>query len=167
MAKFTRHKKIAFLLVAPQLVITGLFFIWPALNALLQSFYFSDAFGLKKRFAGFVNYQDLVRDPGFIKAVIVTLAIAFFVTFLTLSFGLLLAVLVSRRNKTQAIYKSLLLWPYAVAPAIAAILWRFLCQPTLGWLPTNLNVIGIDFNYLIHPYQALTVVISSGIKSNS
>ncbi|MDP1604729.1 MAG: ABC transporter permease subunit [Legionella sp.] len=159
MAKYTHYKKLAFLFIAPQLLITFIFFIWPACSAIVQSFYFSDAFGLHLQFAGFTNFIDLFQDPGFVSAVKVTFIIAFFVTLITLGLGLLLAVLVQGRRKSQGIYKSLLLWPYAVAPAVAAILWRFLCQPAIGWVATGLNVTGIDFNYLIHPRQALAVII--------
>jgi sn-glycerol 3-phosphate transport system permease protein len=159
MAKYTRHKKLALILVFPQLLITLLFFIWPACSAVVQSLFFSDSFGLYNRFAGLTNFFDLLRDPGYGRALLVTLLIAIFITLITMSLGLLLAVLVQSRHKSQNIYKTLLLWPYAVAPAIAAILWRFLCQPTIGWLTHGLHILGYEFNYLVHPKQALFVVI--------
>lgn len=105
------------------------------------------------------NFLDLLRDPDYGKALLITLLIAFSVTLITMSLGLLLAVLLQKRNKSQKIYKSLLLWPYAVAPAVAAILWRFLCQPTIGWLAHDLELLGVNFNYLTHANQALLVVI--------
>lgn len=159
MAKYTQYRKLAFFLIAPQLMITFVFFIWPACSAVVQSFFFGDAFGIHQQFSGITNYLDLLHDPGFLDAVMVTGLIAFFVTLLTMGLGLLLAVLVNNRSKSQRIYKSLLLWPYAVAPAVAAILWRFLCQPTIGWVANGLNALGIDFNYLIHPRQAILVII--------
>lgn len=159
MAKYTKHKKLALILIIPQLAITLLFFIWPACLALIQSVFFSDAFGLHNHFAGLTNFLDLLKDPDYGKAFLITLVLAFFVTLLTMSLGLFLAVLVQGRQKSQKIYKSLMLWPYAVAPAVAAILWRFLCQPTLGWLANGLQVFGIQFNYLIHAKQALLVII--------
>ena len=159
MANYTRHKKLAFMLVFPQLLLTFLFFIWPASLALIQSFFFSDSFGLHHRFAGLTNFLDLLGDPGYGKALLVTLVIAFFVTLITMSLGLLLAMLVQSLGKGQKIYKSLLLWPYAVAPAVAALLWRFICQPKIGWLPQGLHFLGIEFDYLVHPKQALLVVI--------
>ena len=88
-----------------------------------------------------------------------TFIIAGSVTALTMSFGLALALLVQGRRKGQGIYKSLLLWPYAVAPAVAAVLWRFLCHPSTGWLTTILKQFGIEFNDMIHPGQALFVII--------
>jgi sn-glycerol 3-phosphate transport system permease protein len=105
------------------------------------------------------NFLDLLGDPGYGKALLVTLVIAFFVTLITMSLGLLLAMLVQSLGKGQKIYKSLLLWPYAVAPAVAALLWRFICQPKIGWLPQGLHFLGIEFDYLVHPKQALLVVI--------
>jgi sn-glycerol 3-phosphate transport system permease protein len=159
MAKFERHKLLGFFFVAPQLVLTLVFFIWPAVSAFIQSFFFADAFGLFKQFAGFKNYFDLLRDPYFFDALWVTLVIAFFVTLATQGLGLLLAVLVNACSRSQGVYKSLFFWPYAVAPAIAAILWRFLCQPSIGWLSTSLEAMGFNFNYLIHPKQALLVII--------
>ena len=159
MAKYTHYKKLAFFLIAPQLIITFVFFIWPACSAIFQSFFFSDAFGIHQHFAGLTNYLDLLQDPGFLNALLVTVLIAIFVTLITMGLGLLLAVLVHNRSRNQQVYKSLLLWPYAVAPAVAAILWRFLCQPSIGWVSNGLNAVGIDFNYLIHPGQALFVII--------
>lgn len=159
MAKYTQYKKLAWLFIFPQLLITLLFFIWPAFNAFVQAFFFSDAFGLHSRFAGFTNFFDLFNDPGYRQALLVTFIIAIAITLLTMGFGLLLAVLVQGRRKSQKIYKALFLWPYAVAPAIAAILWRFLCQPTIGWLAHGLQNMGFHFNYLINAKQALLVVI--------
>ena len=159
MDHFIRHKKQAFLFLLPQLIVTVVFFIWPSCNAIVQSLFFSDAFGLHHRFSGLQNYIDLLTDPGFIKALMVSLTIGLIVTCLTIATGLLLAFFVNERQKSQIWYKSLLLCPYAVAPAVAAILWRFLCQPTLGWLTYLLNQVGVDFNYLTNINQALFVVI--------
>lgn len=159
MAKYAKHKKIALFFIFFQLLVTLLFFIWPACSALIQSVFFSDSFGLHNRFASMTNFLDLLRDPDYGKALLITLLIAFSVTLITMSLGLLLAVLLQKRNKSQKIYKSLLLWPYAVAPAVAAILWRFLCQPTIGWLAHDLELLGVNFNYLTHANQALLVVI--------
>lgn len=159
MAKYTQYKVLAWIFILPQLLITLLFFIWPAVGAVLQSFFFSDAFGLHTRFAGFSNFLDLVSDPAYARAFLVTLIIAFFLTILTMSLALILAMLVKTRTKSQHFYKILFIWPYAVAPAVAAILWRFLCQPTLSWLSHLLQTLGIHFNYLTNVKQAFLVVI--------
>lgn len=159
MAKFNPQYKLALLFVLPQLGITLVFFLWPAFNALLQSLFFTDAFGIHQQFAGFSNFTDLLDDPAFGKAIWITLLMAALITICTLLSGLLLAFLVQRRKSSQGIYKTLIVWPYAVAPAVAAILWRFLCQPALGWLAQFFAFLGIEFNYLVHPRQALMVVV--------
>lgn len=159
---FKHHTKFAYVLILPQLLITGLFFIWPAINVCLQSLFFTDAFGIKREWAGLINFKEIFNDFSFLHAVGVTVVIAFFLTLLTMTLGLLLAVAVSTRKRSQFIYKSLMLWPYAVAPAIAAILWRFLFQPSNGWVAHLLSNMGIEFNYLIHPYQALAIIILAG-----
>ena len=159
MDHFTKHKKQAFIFLLPQLLVTVVFFIWPSFNAIVQSLYFSDAFGLHHRFSGVQNYIDLLTDPGFMKALMVSGITGLVVTVLTISAGLLLAYLVNARHKSQIWYKSLLLCPYAVAPAVAAILWRFLCQPTLGWLTYLFHQFGFEFNYLTNVKQAFLVVV--------
>ncbi|CAM2986948.1 carbohydrate ABC transporter permease [Legionella worsleiensis] len=159
MAKFNHQSIYAWLFIVPQLLITLVFFIWPACGALVQSFFYTDAFGLHQHFAGLSNFSDLFSDPGYLKAVWVTFAIAFSVTAITMIFGLLIATLVNNRSTSQGVYKSLLIWPYAIAPAVAAILWRFLCHPTLGWLTQVLHSLGIPFDYVNNANQALLVVI--------
>jgi len=159
MAKFNHHKLYALLFIVPQLLVTLVFFIWPACSALMQSFFYSDAFGLHQHFAGLSNFSDLLLEPNYAKAVWVTFVIAVSVTFLTMSLGLMMATLVSKRGKSQGVYKSLLIWPYAIAPAVAAILWRFLCHPTLGWMTHFLHYFGINFDYVNNANQALLLVI--------
>lgn len=159
MAKFSKHNKTAFLFIIPQLLITVIFFIWPAINAIFQSFYFSDAFGLHKQFAGISNFIDLLHQKEYAVALGVTVVMSVCIMLLTMGLGLLLAVIVNRLNRGRAAFKILLLWPYAVAPAVAAILWRFLCHPTLGWITQALHYIGVDFNYVSNPRHALIIVI--------
>jgi len=159
MAKFNHQNAYAWLFIIPQLLVTVVFFIWPAWSALQQSFFYTDAFGLHQHLAGFSNFTDLLQDPAYAKAVGVTFIIAISVTVLTMSLGLTMAILVNNRCKSQGIYKSLLIWPYAIAPAVAGILWRFLCHPTLGWLTHCLNYFGIHFDYVNNAHQALLVVI--------
>lgn len=159
MIPFQTHKKTALFFIVPQLLLTAIFFIWPACNAIFQSFFYSDAFGLQYHFAGFSNFIDLFYSAEYAHAFMMTLVMAFSITLLTMGFGLALAVLVKGRQKGQSVYKSLLLWPYAVAPAIAAVLWRFLCHPNMGWLTQILEHFGIAFNDVLHPGQALLVII--------
>lgn len=114
---------------------------------------------MHRQFAGLANFTDLFFDSSYSRAIGVTFIIAVSVTFCTMSLGLLLAILVNNRRKSQEIYKSLLIWPYAVAPAVAAILWRFLCHPSLGWMTHFLKFFGIDFDYVNNVNEALLVVI--------
>jgi len=159
MAKFNHQNICAWLFIVPQLLVTVIFFICPAWSALFQSFFYTDAFGMHQYFAGFTNFMDLLQDTAYAKAVEVTFIIAISVTIITMSLGLIMAVLINNRNKSKRFYKSLLIWPYAVAPAVAAILWRFLCHPTLGWLSHFLHSLGIHFDYVNNAHQALLVVI--------
>lgn len=159
MERYTRHRFLAFLLMGPQVLVILVFFIWPAARAVLQSFFYSDAFGLQQHFAGLGNFKDILSSPDYGNAVLVTAIMAIAISFLTMSFGLILALIVQGTGRMKPVYKSLLLWPYAIAPAVAAILWRFLCHPTLGWLSSVLKSFGVDFNYHIYPHQALWVVI--------
>lgn len=159
MAKFNHQSLYAWLFIIPQLLITVVFFIWPACSALRQAFFYTDAFGLHQHFAGLTNFSDLFHDPDYAKAVWVTFVIAISVTFFTMSLGLIMANLVNNRRKSQGMYKTLLIWPYAIAPAVAAILWRFLCHPTLGWMTHFLHYLGIHFDYVNNANQAIFVVI--------
>lgn len=159
MASFNHHRAYAWLFIAPQLLVTLIFFIWPALGALYNAFFDADAFGLHQHFAGLRNFSDLFVAPDYLKAVGVTFVIAISVTLVTMILGLSMATLVNQRRITQGIYKTLLIWPYAIAPAVAAILWRFLCHPTLGWVTQLLNAFNIPFDYMNNATQAMIVVI--------
>ena len=159
MARLFSNSKLAYVFLLPQLLITLVFFIWPAFGAAFQSLLYSDAFGLHSYFAWFQNYSDLFKSDEYVHAIFVTVVITLSVTILTMTLGLLMAILVTNRLKSQKLYKTLLLWPYAVAPAVAAILWRFLFHPSLGWITTIFEYFGYHFNYLISAPQAILVVI--------
>lgn len=159
MAVFKQSKLWAYGFICPQLLITILFFIVPALRAIYQSFIFSDPFGLYEHPALWYNYQDLLADPSYLRAFSVTAILSLAITFCTMTLGLFVAALVAGRTKGQGVYKTLLIWPYAIAPAIAAILWRFLCQPDIGWLSRLLASFGIHFNYLVNSKQALLTIV--------
>src|SRR5215813_9867406 len=115
-----------YLLLVPQLAVTFIFFYWPASQALWQSFLLQDAFGLRTDFVWFENYADLLQQPDYYRAMANTLVFSLAVTFLSLSLALLLAVQADKSIRGAAIYKTLLIWPYAVAPAIAGVLWLFM-----------------------------------------
>lgn len=150
---------IALFLIAPQLVVTLVFFIWPTITALSESFMLSDAFGIHRQFAWFSNYVDLFRSHSYLESVVITGFFSLAVALLALSSGLLMATLVNGVRHGSASYKSMLIWPYAVAPAVAGILWRFLFNPSVGILAYLLQQYGYDWNYMLHSKQAFSVVV--------
>ena len=159
MAAYLKNNKLAFCLLSPQLLVILFFFVWPACSMISQSLFFSDPFGIHRRFAFLANFSDLLQDFDYIRALWLTIIIAFAITTITMSLGLAIATLVHGCGRTRGLYKSLLIWPYAVAPAVAAILWRFLFHPNSGWMVQVLGYLGIDFNYLIHANQAILMII--------
>ena len=153
------HKFLPYLLLAPQLAITIIFFYLPASQALRQSFFIEDAFGTTSNFVGLENYRYVFADPSYYKAIVTTAIFAAAVTICSLSLALLLAVMADREIKGATVYRTLLVWPYAVAPAIAGVLFIFLFQPSLGMLARGLTALGVDWNPLLDGKQALTLVI--------
>ncbi|AWN45230.1 sn-glycerol-3-phosphate ABC transporter permease UgpA [Methylobacterium terrae] len=146
-------------LIAPQLLIVGLFFYWPAVQAVWQSFQMQDAFGLSTEFVWFENYRALFTDPAYYQALVTTLVFAAAVAGLSLGFALLLAVMADREIRGSGIYRTLLIWPYAVAPAVAGVLFGFLFQPGLGLIARGLNQIGIPWNPLLDGNHAMILVV--------
>ena len=147
------------LLLLPQLAITVLFFYWPASQAVWQSFLLQDAFGTSTEFVWFENYQTLFSDPGYLKAFINTAIFSSFVCVLSLSIALLFAVMADRAIRGAEIYKTLLIWPYAVAPAVAGVLWLFMFDPSLGMLARGLSSMGIAWNPRLNGNDAMLLVI--------
>ncbi len=161
-----KHKKslfsnplLPYLLLAPQVIITILFFILPAFSALQESFYRGDAFGITKVFAGFGNFFSTFSNPFYLQALKVTVIFSLGVSLLALISALFLALLTNNALRGRSIYKSLLIWPYAVAPAIAGILWRFLFNPAVGTLAYALDKIGYHWDYTLNGRQAMLLVI--------
>ena len=148
-----------YVLLAPQLLVTLVFFYWPASQAVWQSFLLQDAFGLRTDFIWLENYRDLFRQPEYYRAMATTAIFAVSVTSLSLSIALLLAVQADKHIKGAGIYKTLLIWPYAVAPAIAGVLWLFMFQPSLGLVARGLRAHGIDWNPLLNGNHAMLLVI--------
>ncbi len=156
------------LLLAPQLAITLVFFVWPAIQSLRSSVFDQDAFGFSEEFVGLANFIKLFREPDYGYAVGLTVVFAASTTLLAMGFSLLFAVLADRVLKGAGWYKSMLTWPYAVAPAIAGVLWWFLFNPTIGILARGLAEIGITWNHFLNSSQALTlIVIASAWKQVS
>ena len=152
-----------YLLVAPQMVITLVFFFWPATQALYQSLLVEDAFGTSTQFVWFENFKTLFADEGYLSSMRVTLIFSGLVAVIGLSVSLLLAVMADRVLRGATVYKTLLIWPYAVAPAVAAILWLFLFNPTLGIVAHALDSMGLPWNHLLDANQALTLIVIAAV----
>jgi sn-glycerol 3-phosphate transport system permease protein len=146
------------LLVLPQLLLTIFFFLWPAAEALWSSLTTTDPFGQGWVFVGVDNFADLFSDALYVQTILRTLIFCATVSVLAMSAALLLATFADREIKGRAIYRTLLIWPYAVAPAMAAVLWLFLLQPQFGLLGRWLNGHGIAWDYVVNGGQAFTMV---------
>ena len=148
-----------YLLLAPQIIITFIFFIWPASQALYRSFLIEDAFGLSSEFIWFENFEELFRDPLYLESFKTTVIFSVSTTFLSLSLSLMFAVMADRVIKGEMAYKSILLWPYAVAPAVAGVLWMFMFNPGNGILALTLQSLGYEWNHVLRGGQAMVLVI--------
>ena len=153
------NRLLPYALIAPQIAITLVFFYWPASQALWQSFLLQDAFGLSTSFIWFENYRDLFAQPDYYNTMWNTLVFSTAVTVLSLSAALLLAVMADKPLRGAGVYRTLLIWPYAVAPAVAGVLWLFMFQPSLGVLARELRWLGIDWNPLLNGDHAMILVI--------
>ncbi len=148
-----------YLLILPQVVITLTFFYWPALQGLIQSFLLSDPFGHRSTFVWFYNYIELFKDPLYIQSVLITLTFSVSVAVVSLSMGLFIATLANRALRATALVRTLLIWPYAVAPAISGILWLFLLHPSYGIVALGINNwLGLDWNPVLKGRDAMIMI---------
>ena len=154
-----KNRWLPYLLVTPQIVITFVFFIWPAGQALKQSVFIEDPFGLSSEFVGFLNFIELFSDPLYLGSLKTTFIFSASTSFLALSTALLFAVMADRVIKGAAFYKSALLWPYAVAPAVAGVLWLFMFSPSNGILALTLKSLGYNWNHVLKGGQAMVLVV--------
>lgn len=148
-----------YLLILPQMAITVVFFLWPAGQALWQSFLREDPFGLKTTFVWFANYQKLFADPHYLYSLQVTAVFALSVAALSIGIALVLAVAADRMIKSAQTYTTLLVWPYAVAPAVAGVMWWFMFNPTIGILSYMLKSLGYDWNHSLNTTDAMILVV--------
>ena len=156
---YYHNKLLAYLLIAPQILITLIFFIWPAAQALYQSFLVEDAFGLGSEFVWFENFIFLFEDEYYLDSFGRTALFSFLVAFASMSFSLILAGFAERVIRGELIYKSLLIWPYAVAPVLAGALWIMLFDPSLGLITYYLKYFDIEWNYKLNGTQAMILVV--------
>ena len=154
-----QSKLLPYALVAPQLAIVLIFFYWPAVQAVIQSFLLQDAFGLSTSFVWFENYFELFSDAAYFETIVRTFFFSFAIAASSLSVALLLAVMADKPMRGGAIYRTLLIWPYAVAPPVVGVLWIFMLHPSLGVLSRYLRAAGIEWNPLLDGNQAATLVI--------
>jgi sn-glycerol 3-phosphate transport system permease protein len=159
------ERLLPYLLVAPQIVITLVFFFWPSGQAVWQSVISEDAFGGNTKFVWFENFAHLFSDPNYFASARLTLVFSFLVASLGLAISLLLAVMADRIIRGASVYKTILVWPYAVAPAVAGVLFGFLFNPSVGVVAWAMAAIGIEFNYVINGNQALLLVVFAAVWS--
>jgi len=162
--RVTFHERwLPYLLVGPQIIITLVFFFWPSGQAIWQSVLIEDAFGGNSKFVWFENFAQLFRDDSYAHSARLTVVFSFLVAAIGLAVSLLLAVMADRIIRGATAYKAFLVWPYAVAPAVAGVLWGFLFNPSVGIIAWMLQGIGIEFNYVTNGNQALTLVIIAAV----
>ncbi|MGC9447615.1 sn-glycerol-3-phosphate ABC transporter permease UgpA [Cereibacter johrii] len=155
------HRLLPWLLVAPQLLISAVFFYWPAGQALWQSMLREDAFGLKSTFVGFANFRRVLSDPAWLNSIQVTAVFSLLTAFFSMAIALFLAVQAEKVVRGRAFYRTLMIWPYAVAPAIAGMLWLFMFNPSFGTLAWPLRQLGIRWDPLLDGEQAMALVVAA------
>ena len=158
-----RTSLLPYLLVLPQLLITAIFFLWPAGEALWYSLQSLDPFGISSRFVGLENFRRLFADPYYLDTLWTTLTFSGMVTVFGMLSSLLLAALVDYVVRLRRLYQTLLLLPYAVAPVVAAVLWMFLFNPGLGLFSYLLNHLGYNWNYAQNSGQAMFLIVLASI----
>jgi sn-glycerol 3-phosphate transport system permease protein len=158
-----RSAWLPYALLAPQIAVTLVFFFWPAAQAIWFSFQLQDAFGLRTEFVGLANFERLFRDENYLASFGTTAVFSALVAFSGIAISLLLAAMADRVLRGALAYKTLLIWPYAVAPAVAGVLWAFLFAPSIGIVTYALRRAGIDWNWIINADQAMLLVVIASV----
>lgn len=158
-----RSAWLPWLLVAPQMVIVLVFFFWPAAQALYQSVLQQDAFGTSTEFVGLENFERLWNDETYLASFETTAVFSVLVAVVGLSVSLLLAVMADRVLKGSGVYKTLLIWPYAVAPAVAGVLWLFMFASPFGTVSYLLRLFGLEWNHLLNPNHAMALIVMAAV----
>lgn len=157
------HKTLPYLLLAPQLIITVIFFFLPAGQAMWQSMQLEDPFGLSTQFVGLENFTDLFKESSYLDSFKVTAVFSILVAVIGLSVSLLLAVMANRVLRAAGLYKTMLIWPYAVAPAVVGALWLFMLSPSVGVMAFALRNIGVHWNPRLDGDQAMLLVLVASV----
>lgn len=162
-------KGLPYLLVLPQMVIVFIFFFWPSAQAIWQSFFLQDPFGGRVIFVGFENYTHLLSDPDYWASFRVSVAFALAITIFSMTIALFLAVQTNKKIKLGSFYKTMMIWPYAVATMVAGVLWLFMFNPNVGVVAWLLKYkMGVDWNHLLKSNQAfLLLTIAASWKQIS
>ncbi len=158
-----RSAWLPYALLAPQIAVTLVFFFWPAAQAVWFSFQEQDAFGLRTEFVGLANFERLFGDENYLASFGTTALFSALVAFSGLAISLVLAAVADRVLRGALAYRTLLIWPYAVAPAVAGVLWAFLFAPSIGIVTYVLKRAGIDWNWIIHADQAMLLVVVASV----
>ncbi len=153
------HRLLPWMLVLPQLIITGVFFLWPASQAVYQSVQMPDPFGLSTEFVGLENFRYLLGDSYYLESFKTTAIFSLGVTVLSMGGALSLAVLADSVIKGNGLYRTLLIWPYAVAPAIAGVMWVFIFNPSIGVASYYLKLLGYNWNHVLNGKEAMSLVV--------
>lgn len=158
-----RSRWLPWTLLAPQGLVIAVFFFWPAGQAVVQSFQQSDAFGTSVEWVGLDNFRNLFNDPTYLASFWTTALFSVLVASIGLALALVLALFADRVIKGSGIYRTLLIWPYAVAPAVAGVLWMFMFAPSVGILSYLLEQAGIEWNFLLNGTHAMTLIVSAAV----
>ena len=150
-------------LIAPQVLVISVFFFWPAAQALLQSMQQSDAFGTSVVWVGLENFRNLWQDDSYLESFQTTAIFSALVAVLGLSLSMVLAVFADRVVKGSTVYRTLLIWPYAVAPAVAGVLWLFMFSPSIGILSYALREAGFAWDSLLNSRHAMALIVMAAV----
>lgn len=157
------HKLLPYLLLAPQLLVTLVFFFWPASQAIWQAFHLEDPFGLSSQYVGLSNFKELFSQSSYLQSFRTTAVFSLLVSVAGLSISLLLAVMANRVVRGALLYRGLLIWPYAVATAVAGVLWLFLFSPSVGIIAVYLFKLGVQWNPRLNGNDAMFLVILAAV----
>lgn len=158
-----RSTWLPWVLIAPQVLVICVFFFWPALQALLQSVQQSDAFGTSVEWVGLANFERLWQDESYLESFQTTAVFSCLVAFLGIGISLCLAYFADRVVRGTLIYRTLLIWPYAVAPAVAGVVWLFLFSPSIGVVSYALNQWGFEWNALLNSRHAMALIVMAAV----
>lgn len=145
------------------MVVVLVFFFWPAIQAVYQSVLQEDAFGTSREFVGMANFNRLIEDPSYLESFQITAVFSLLVAVLGISIALLLAVMANRVVRGAAVYKTLLIWPYAVAPVVAGVLWLMMFASPWGVISYTLQAMGFEWNHLLNSRDAMTLIVIAAV----